>query len=772
MKYVPRRIKDKYEILGIIGEGAYGVVLKARKKDENTLVAIKYFKQTPGYQTDTDVIDRELTILRSLRFENVVELIEWFRDKKRCCLVFEYVEWNMLQVLQQHPEGLPLEQVRRLSYQLFSAINWCHIHEIIHRDIKPENLLISKNLILKLCDFGFARFCNAKTLTDHYTDYVATRWYRSPELLIGSPYGKSADVWACGCIMAELKTGQALFAGENDIDQLYRIQQCLGSLPVKYIFTMNTNPKFQGLRFPPIHHLVTLEERFAHIFPSEMLHLFKNTLRLYAGDRLTAEKCIQHEAFTYLYQTSSKRQSYQSKNTHVPVTASQYNIDYNNTMPVLASSFIDNHLNKSHNDNSETHSRHQSSPLNTTNWNIDSLTDFSPLASSSINQPIKYPNTNAQLTDRSSASHRHQPKIIRAQSRPCSSSSDDALMFSPRSSNIQSNMDDDPYNILLRRTYPKNHPTLQATPSNSNYASNGILLRPKQQHPTNILETSSKDTDKKIKRFSLDQHQPVSNFQKQISESNIYRSSMAFTPSQKANVYSFQTNNNKTTSSYQRTRDEPNHELQEQRNTPRETKRGFFRSRTSDCHSSVDTTLLPQRTFTRQSQHQIVSNSINCTDNNSTVPTTCKTSRNFEQQLSPRHPWDVEQRRPVYGSDSFLMNSNQFNSSANRPFAIQYSSATNDSTPRNKIIIVSERDEIQDPIKSARLSSKQIVVPHPKTPIDSNRRQESNSNLLDVYSSARTIQSHAANTIIPSSHQPQQSVRLINMKSRHHDNSK
>ncbi|CAF4450687.1 unnamed protein product [Rotaria magnacalcarata] len=116
------------------------------------------------------------------------------------------------------------------------------------------------------------------------------------------------------------------------------------------------------------------------------------------------------------------------------------------------------------------------------------------------------------------------------------------------------------------------------------------------------------------------------------------------------------------------------------------------------------------------------------------------------------------------------MNSNQYNSSADRPFAIQHSSATNDSTPRNKMAIVSERDESQDPIKSARLSSKQIVVPHPKTPVDSNRRQESNSNLLDAYPSARTVLSHAAYTIIPSSHQPQQSVRLINMKSRHHDN--
>jgi cyclin-dependent kinase-like len=119
-----------------------------------------------------DIIERELKILQSLRFENVVELIEWFRDKKQCFLVFEYVEWNMLQVLQEHPDGLALEQVRQLSYQLFSAIHWCHTHEIIHRDIKPENLLISKHFLLKLCDFGFARFCNTQTSADNYTDYV------------------------------------------------------------------------------------------------------------------------------------------------------------------------------------------------------------------------------------------------------------------------------------------------------------------------------------------------------------------------------------------------------------------------------------------------------------------------------------------------------------------------------------------------------------------------------------------------------------------------
>jgi serine/threonine protein kinase len=136
----------------------------------------------------------------------------------------------MLQILQQHPKGLSIEQVRYLSYQLFNAINWCHTHGVLHRDIKPENLLISKNSILKLCDFGFARFCNTSTATDYYTGYVRTfslktcfsnenfrcqhdgidhRNYSSGKkesrsesimFIFSLPYGKSVDVWACGCM--------------------------------------------------------------------------------------------------------------------------------------------------------------------------------------------------------------------------------------------------------------------------------------------------------------------------------------------------------------------------------------------------------------------------------------------------------------------------------------------------------------------------------------------------------------------------------------------
>ena len=144
---------------------------------------------------------REVKILRSLRHQNVVCLKEAFRRKSKLYLVFEYVEKNLLELLEEHPEGLAPALVQTYINQLVQAIHYCHSHNIVHRDIKPENLLINTSTAfltsstsslsnspeLKLCDFGFARTLPTKANT--MTDYVATRWYRAPELLLG--YGSN-----------------------------------------------------------------------------------------------------------------------------------------------------------------------------------------------------------------------------------------------------------------------------------------------------------------------------------------------------------------------------------------------------------------------------------------------------------------------------------------------------------------------------------------------------------------------------------------------------
>ncbi|XP_034290337.1 cyclin-dependent kinase-like 5 isoform X5 [Pantherophis guttatus] len=240
-------VMNKFEILGVVGEGAYGVVLKCRHKETHEIVAIKKFKDSEENEEVKETTLRELKMLRTLKQENIVELKEAFRRRGKLYLVFEYVEKNMLELLEEMPNGVPPEKVKSYIYQLIKAIHWCHKNDIVHRDIKPENLLISHNDILKLCDFGFARNLSEGS-NANYTEYVATRWYRSPELLLGAPYGKSVDMWSVGCILGELSDGQPLFPGESEIDQLFTIQKVLGPLPAEQMKLFYSNPRFHGLR--------------------------------------------------------------------------------------------------------------------------------------------------------------------------------------------------------------------------------------------------------------------------------------------------------------------------------------------------------------------------------------------------------------------------------------------------------------------------------------------------------------------------------------------
>ncbi|UJR21161.1 hypothetical protein I4U23_024260 [Adineta vaga] len=728
MKHIPRKVKDKYEILGVIGEGAYGVVLKAQAKESDQVVAIKYFKQTPGYNSDSDVIERELKILQSLRFENVVELIEWFGDKKRCFLIFEYVDSNMLAVLQDHPKGLPLDEVRQLSYQLFSAIHWCHTHDIIHRDIKPENLLISKNFILKLCDFGFARFCNTQTSADYYTNYVATRWYRSPELLIGSAYGKPVDIWACGCIMAEFATGQALFAGESDIDQLYRIQKNLGSLPMKYLEDMIRNPKFEGLKFPVINHIEPLESQFNQIFPADMLHLFKNTLKLCAADRFTAEQCIQHDSFYYLNQ---KRSQLRTK-TALNISQSQSDI----------LSQAEKRLSRSYDETNLIPTRQRSSSTNN-KTNVDDNSDLSFASTSFTAEKPNYRSSNA-LPNRSVSFTQHRPKIIRTRTKTYSSFKDEEdksslFVSGPSNDNIEGNTN------LLRKTYLQNHQSTSSIREQSSstlrHASNEVLLRPKlqQQTLTNLTQSLSKDS---TKRLSLDQYQLTSNNPNQTDESYVYRSSMIIVP--------------------EPTREEPVNDSHLSLSKIRENKRDLFRSHSVHHHSSSNTKPNFSRTSSRQTRYQTVCDLVDDVDTDSAVSLSYQGNRSFEQQPNNIYSRNSEQRRRIYGSDSHLTNSSGYNSSFNRS---SLSSMKNDYIHINKNTVIPQ----QDLNSSMKLSTKSNSIVQPKTSNESNRRQESNNGIFGVYPLARTAMKHVTSALLSSSHSRSTSLRNSNRKSQTDD---
>ncbi len=243
---------------------------------------------------------REIRILKELKHENIVSLIEVFRWKGKIFLVFEYVPHTILEELENNSNGLDPQEVKKYMWQLIRGTEFVHSHNVIHRDIKPENLLISKHGALKICDFGFARFLSGPDSL--YTDYVSTRWYRAPELLVGDAnYGKGIDIWAIGCMFAELSAGQPLFPGESDLRTLQYVLNIVGGrLTEKQRNVLASNPIFEGMDAAKAccssNSPSALSQKFPQLPPAALAFL-RSCLSIDPAERPTCTQLIQHEYF-------------------------------------------------------------------------------------------------------------------------------------------------------------------------------------------------------------------------------------------------------------------------------------------------------------------------------------------------------------------------------------------------------------------------------------------------------------------------------------------
>ncbi|XP_054679997.1 cyclin-dependent kinase-like 2 isoform X1 [Grus americana] len=286
---------EKYQVLGLVGEGSYGVVTKCRNKESGQIVAVKKFLESEDDAVVRKIAVREIKLLKQLRHENLVNLLEVCKKKKRWYLVFEFVDHTVLDDLEAFPNGLDYSRVRKYLFQIMRGIAFCHSHNIIHRDIKPENILVSQSGVVKLCDFGFARTLAASG--EAYTDYVATRWYRAPELLVGDiKYGKAVDVWAIGCLITEMLTGEPLFPGDSDIDQLYHITKCLGNLIPRHQELFYKNPLFAGMRLPEVKEAESLDKRYPKL-SAAVLDLAKKCLQIDPDKRPSCAELLQCDFF-------------------------------------------------------------------------------------------------------------------------------------------------------------------------------------------------------------------------------------------------------------------------------------------------------------------------------------------------------------------------------------------------------------------------------------------------------------------------------------------
>ncbi|CAD8204940.1 unnamed protein product [Paramecium octaurelia] len=227
-------IKD-YKIINKCGKGVFGNVCKAIKDGQE--YAIKFIRAEDIYIRSGE---RERQILKQLNEadpnnkKHILRLIESFEHRKHLCLVFESLDLNLRDALKVYTkgQGLDLSAIRSYAMQLFVALAHLRRHKIIHADIKPDNILISSDTkLLKLCDFGTAFTVDEVTVVE----YLVSRYYRAPEIIIGYPYDTNIDVWATACTLFELFTGQFLFSGDNNNDMLKLHLQTMGKFSMKML---------------------------------------------------------------------------------------------------------------------------------------------------------------------------------------------------------------------------------------------------------------------------------------------------------------------------------------------------------------------------------------------------------------------------------------------------------------------------------------------------------------------------------------------------------
>lgn len=289
---------NRYKIQEVIGKGSYGVVCSAIDTHTGEKVAIKKIHDIFEHISDAARILREIKLLRLLRHPDIVEIKHIMlppsrRDFKDIYVVFELMESDLHQVIKAN-DDLTREHYQFFLYQLLRALKYIHTANVYHRDLKPKNILANANCKLKICDFGLARVAFSDTPTTiFWTDYVATRWYRAPELCgsFFSKYTPAIDIWSIGCIFAEVLTGKPLFPGKNVVHQLDLMTDLLGTPSLDTISRVRNEKARRYLTSMRKKQLVPFEQKFPNADPLA-LRLLERLLAFDPKDRPTAEEAL------------------------------------------------------------------------------------------------------------------------------------------------------------------------------------------------------------------------------------------------------------------------------------------------------------------------------------------------------------------------------------------------------------------------------------------------------------------------------------------------
>ncbi|KAH9756111.1 serine/threonine-protein kinase TIO [Citrus sinensis] len=227
---------ENYHVIELVGEGSFGKVYKGRRKYTGQTVAMKFIMKHGKSEKDIHNLRQEIEILRKLKHQNIIAMLDSFESPQEFCVVTEFAQGELFEILEDD-KCLPEEQVQSIAKQLVRALHYLHSNRIIHRDMKPQNILIGAGSVVKLCDFGFARAMSANTVV--LRSIKGTPLYMAPELVREQPYNHTADLWSLGVILYELFVGQPPFYTNS----VYALIRHIVKDPVKYPDEMSPNFK-------------------------------------------------------------------------------------------------------------------------------------------------------------------------------------------------------------------------------------------------------------------------------------------------------------------------------------------------------------------------------------------------------------------------------------------------------------------------------------------------------------------------------------------------
>lgn len=294
-------VGEEYDIIETIGTGAYGVVSSARRRDNGQQVAIKKISNAFEVVTNAKRTLRELKILKHFKHDNIIAIKDILQPNlphsafKSVYVVLDLMESDLHQIIHS-AQTLTPEHTRYFLYQLLRGLKYVHSANVIHRDLKPSNLLVNENCELKIGDFGMARGLSSHPEESHsfMTEYVATRWYRAPELLLSlNHYTSAIDLWSVGCIFAEMLGRKQLFPGKHYVHQLQLILNVLGTPPEGLICAIRAERVRSYVQSLPSRSAVPLAKLYPQAEP-QALDLLAAMLRFDPRQRISVTEALEH----------------------------------------------------------------------------------------------------------------------------------------------------------------------------------------------------------------------------------------------------------------------------------------------------------------------------------------------------------------------------------------------------------------------------------------------------------------------------------------------